>query len=154
MRGEAPAVNILPKQIAFNCIPVIGDVKESGYSNEEEKIVEETQKILESPEIKVVPTAVRVPTRVGHALSVNVELRSPLDVDRARKLWQDMAGVSYTDEVPTPIDVVERNEIVVGRLRRDPTRPNAIAYWVVGDNLRKGAATNSVQIAELMALKG
>ena len=154
VRGEAPAVNILPKQIAFNCMPVIGDVKESGYSNEEEKIVEETQKILESPEIKVVPTAVRVPTRVGHALSVNAELRSPLDVDRARKLWQDMAGVSYTDEVPTPIDVVGRNEIVVGRLRRDPTRPNAIAYWVVGDNLRKGAATNSVQIAELMALKG
>jgi aspartate-semialdehyde dehydrogenase len=151
-RGGSLEVNALPKQIAFNCLPQIGDVGQSGYTKEEEKIIEETQKILDRPDIRVVATAVRVPTRVGHAMSVNVELRSPLDVDKARELWTRAKGVTYTDEIPTPLDVTGRDDVIVGRLRRDTTRPYAITYWAVGDNLRKGAATNSVQIAELMLL--
>ncbi len=141
---------VLPKQIAFNCFPVIGDVRESGYTKEEEKIVEETQKILGSVAMCVVPTAVRVPTRVGHALSINIELTAALSVDEAVKLWQDAPGVEYTGEIPTPLDVEGRDDILVGRLRRDTTRPHALSFWAVGDNLRKGAATNSVQIGELM----
>jgi aspartate-semialdehyde dehydrogenase len=83
-------------------------------------------------------------------MSVNIELESPLPVERAIQIWQDAEGVRYTDEIPTPIDVAGTDEVVIGRLRHDPTRPNAMTYWAVGDNLRKGAATNSVQIAELM----
>ena len=141
---------ILPRQIAFNCFPVIGDIRASGYTKEEEKIIEETQKILDSPAMCVVPTAVRVPTRVGHALSINIELTAPLSLDEAIKLWRDAPGVIYTEDVPTPIDVEGRDDVLVGRPRRDTTRPHALTFWAVGDNLRKGAATNSVQIGELM----
>jgi aspartate-semialdehyde dehydrogenase len=140
----------MPKQIAFNCIPLIGDLGRDGYTKEEEKIIEETRKILDDPGIQVVATAVRVPTRVGHAVSVNVEFRSALDLRRIVELWSGFEGVRYTEDVPTPIDVTGKDEVFVGRLRRDATRPHAVTYWAVGDNLRKGAATNSVQIAELM----
>ncbi|UCG51485.1 MAG: aspartate-semialdehyde dehydrogenase [Candidatus Latescibacterota bacterium] len=150
-RHEETEIKALPKQIAFNCIPLIGDTRASGYTKEEEKITEETQKILEQPGLHVVPTAVRVPTRVGHALSVNVELGGPLDIEGARKLWKHAPGVEYTDDIPTPLDVAGDDTVVVGRLRRDLTRPHALTYWAVGDNLRKGAATNSVQIAELFS---
>jgi aspartate-semialdehyde dehydrogenase len=147
--GEA-AARVLPKRIAFNCYPVIGDIRESGYTKEEEKIIEETRRILRSPSLGVVPTAVRVPTRVGHALSVHVELSSPLSVDAAIALWDGASGVAYSDEIPTPLDAEGIDDILVGRVRLEPTRPNALTFWVVGDNLRKGAATNSVQIGELM----
>ena len=121
----------------------------TGYTKEEEKIIEETQKVLSQPELNVVPTAVRVPTRVSHAMAVNVELNELLTVDQVIDLWQDASGVAYSKDVSTPLDVAGTDTIVTSRLRRDPTRPHAITYWVVGDNLRKGAATNSVQIAEL-----
>jgi aspartate-semialdehyde dehydrogenase len=153
-RGESVRVEAFPKQIAFNCLPLIGDVGAGGYTKEEEKIIEETQKILGDPEIQVVPTAVRVPTRIGHGVAVNVELRAPLEIDDVKELWARFAGVEYTDDVPTPMDVAGRDDVLVGRLRRDTTRPHAISYWAVGDNLRKGAATNSVQIVELMASSG
>jgi len=150
-RGERPSVKTLPKQIAFNCLPLIGDIGPSGYTKEEEKIAEETQKILGDAAIRVVPTAVRVPSRVGHAVSVSAELRAPLSLDDAKALWRKFDGVRYSDDIPTPLEIAGRDEVVVGRLRADATRPNAIVFWAVGDNLRKGAATNSVQIAELMA---
>jgi aspartate-semialdehyde dehydrogenase len=150
--GKQISVKALPRQIAFNCLPLIGDIGPSGYTKEEEKIAEETRKILGDAAIRVVPTAVRVPSRVGHAVSVSVELRSPLSPDDAKALWKNFDGVRYSEEIPTPIDAAGRDEVIVGRLRRDTTRPNAIVFWAVGDNLRKGAATNSVQIAELMAL--
>jgi aspartate-semialdehyde dehydrogenase len=142
-RGERPSVKAFPKQIAFNCLPLIGDIGPSGYTKEEEKIAEETQKILGDPAIRVVPTAVRVPSRA--------ELRAPLTLDDAKALWEKFDGVRYSDDIPTPLEVAGRDEVVVGRLRIDKTRQNAIVFWAVGDNLRKGAATNSVQIAELMA---
>ncbi len=152
-RGEPLLASALPKQIAFNCIPQIGDVGPTGYTKEEEKIIEETRKILDTPDIEVVATAVRVPTRVGHAMSVNVELRNSLGLDEARQIWRRAAGVRYTDDIPTPLDAAGSDEVLVGRLRLDTSRPYAMTYWAVGDNLRKGAATNSVQIAELMALR-
>jgi aspartate-semialdehyde dehydrogenase len=147
--NKTPRVDVLPKQIAFNCVPLVGDIRESGYTKEEEKIIEETQKILEQPELSVVPTAVRVPTRVSHAMAVNVELKGPLALDRVTDLWQNAPGLTYSKDLSTPLDAAGKDTIITSRLRRDPTRPHAITYWVVGDNLRKGAATNSVQIAEL-----
>ncbi|MEJ2722161.1 MAG: aspartate-semialdehyde dehydrogenase [bacterium] len=150
-RGEAIRPNVFPGQIAFNCLPIIGGVLESGYTNEEQKIMEEIQKIFGRPDLGVVATAVRVPTRVGHGVAVNVELGAPLTTDDAAALWRDARGVAYTDGVPTPADVAGTDTVVIGRMRRDPTRPHAITYWAVGDNLRKGAATNSVQIAELFS---
>lgn len=152
-RGERARVSAFPKQIAFNCIPQIGDVGAEGDTQEEEKIVAETRKILDAPDIGVVATAVRVPTRVGHAMAVNVELRGSLPLDEARRIWGRAAGVRFTDDVPTPLDAAGLDDVLVGRLRRDGSRPNAITYWAAGDNLRKGAATNSVQIAELMTLR-
>jgi aspartate-semialdehyde dehydrogenase len=147
--GGKPVARVFPKPIAFNCVPRIGDVTESGYTVEEEKIIEETRKILGKPDLKIVPTAVRVPVRVGHALSVSMELSDELALEDARSLWRGANGVTYDDGMPTPADVANTDTIIVGRLRRDPTKNCAFAYWAVGNNLRKGAATNSVQIAEL-----
>lgn len=149
-RGEKAQVSALPKQIAFNCIPQIGEIGPGGDTKEEEKIIEETRKILALPHIEVAATAVRVPTRVGHAMAVNLELLGPLAVSEAKALWRNAEGVRVADDVPTPLDIAGRDEVLVGRIRADRSRPHAITYWAVGDNLRKGAATNSVQIAELM----
>jgi len=147
--GMEPVAKVFPKPIAFNCVPKVGEITESGLSVEEQKIIEETQKIMEAPGLNVVPTAVRVPVRVGHALSINIELSDELTVDRAAALWREAPGVEVDEGLPTQRDIAGRDAVVVGRLRRDPTRPFALSFWVVGDNLRKGAATNSVQIAEL-----
>lgn len=152
-RGETLTTAVFPKPIAFNCIPRIGDIGHDGATTEEEKIVEETRKILDAPDLEVVATAVRVSTRVGHGMAVNVELQGPLAPGDAIRIWKGAAGVRVADDVPTPLDVAGRDEVLVGRVRTDRSRPHAISYWAVGDNLRKGAATNSVQIAELMTLK-
>jgi len=144
---------VFEKPIAFNCLPKIGDLTASGNTGEEEKVIAETRKILDDPGIDVVPTCVRVPVHVGHALSVNIELAGPLSIEEARDLWRRAPGVEYDDGLPTPLDVAGRDSVVVGRARIDRTRPHAMTLWVVGDNLRKGAATNSVQIAELMVLE-
>ncbi|MEE9270526.1 MAG: aspartate-semialdehyde dehydrogenase [Candidatus Krumholzibacteria bacterium] len=149
-KNQAPRTQTFDKPIAFNCIPQIGEITPSGYSAEEEKIIEETRKILEMPSLDVVPTSVRVPIRVGHALSVNVELAGAVELDDLKALWNRSDGLTYSDEPPTPLEVAGGDTVVVGRLRRDGTRPHAFSYWAVGDNLRKGAATNSVQIAELL----
>jgi aspartate-semialdehyde dehydrogenase len=150
---RSPTVRAFPKQIAFNCLPQVGDVRESGYCKEEEKIIEETRKILSRPELHIVPTTVRVPVRVGHAISVNVEFADELSPDDARNLWQQSAGVVIDGDPPTPLDAAGSDQILIGRVRKDASRPHAVSYWAVGDNLRKGAATNSVQIAELMTLE-
>jgi aspartate-semialdehyde dehydrogenase len=149
IEGVEPVARVFPKPIAFNCVPQVGDITGTGFSVEEQKIVEETQKILAAPGLRVVPTAVRVPVRVGHALSVNIELSEALAADRAVSLWRSAPGIEVDDGLPTPRDIAGRDAVVIGRVRRDPTRPFALSFWAVGDNLRKGAATNSVQIAEL-----
>lgn len=147
-RGDS--ANVFTRPIAFNCLPQIGDMLDSGFTVEEEKIIAETRKILNRPAIQVVPTAVRVPVRVGHSISVNVELNRRLDLDEIARLWRNAAGVRLDTTFPTPLEVAGTDDVVIGRLRNDTTRPAALSFWAVGDNLRKGAATNSVQIAEVM----
>ncbi len=149
--GQGVAVaEVFDKPIAFNCIPKVGEIAASGYSTEEEKIIEETRKILELPSLDVVPTSVRVPVRVGHALSINVELGEAVTVDDLKACWRRADGLTCDDELPTPVDIAGGDDVAIGRLREDTTRPHAFSYWAVGDNLRKGAATNSVQIGELL----
>jgi aspartate-semialdehyde dehydrogenase len=147
-REYRPAV--YPKPIAFNCIAQIGDFSEEGYSGEEEKIAAETRKMLASPDLKVVPTSVRVPVKIGHSMSVNLELSGALTVPEALELLRKADGVDVGHGVPSPLDVAGSDRVVVGRVRRDATVRHGLVLWIVGDNLRKGAATNSVQIAELM----
>ena len=151
LSGQKATAEVFPKLIAFNCIPRVGNVLENGYTVEEQKIIEETRKILDMPGLAVVPTAVRVPVRVGHSLSVYVEMQTGAALDDLQAAWQEFNGVAYDDDLPTPRDIAGHDTVVVGRLRSDPTRSNAVTYWAVGDNLRKGAATNCVQIAELLA---
>ena len=151
--GESADATVFPKQIAFNCVPQVGDMTASGNTVEEEKIIEETRKILDAPALDVVPTCVRVPVRVGHSLAVNAEFAGPMSVEDAQNLWSAAPGVAYDEGLPTAVDTAGQDTVCVGRARRDASRPHALSFWVVGDNLRKGAATNSVQIAELMALE-
>ena len=149
LANKPPRAEIFTKPIAYNCLPQVGKMTSSGGTVEEEKIIEETRKILAAPELHVVATAVRVPVRVGHAISVNIETKEPLGVDEAKSLWNAFDGVRYDEGLPTQRDIEGTDTVVVGRARRDASRPHAISYWAVGDNIRKGAATNSVQIAEL-----
>ncbi len=149
LHGKTAPAEVFPKAIAFNCIPQIGDIDETGFTAEEQKIAAETRKILGTPRLDVVPTAVRVAVKVGHAVAVNVELSDDLSPQQAKDLWRNAAGVAFDDGLPTPRDVAGTDTVVVGRVRRDRTRRFALSYWAVGDNLRKGAATNSVQFAEL-----
>jgi aspartate-semialdehyde dehydrogenase len=153
IREPSTPPSVFDRPIAYNCLPQIGSFQPSGYTSEEEKIIEETRKILERPDIQVVPTAVRVPVRIGHAVSVNIEFNSEVDLDEVRALWNSSPGVRFDETFATPLEIAGTDDVVIGRLRRDPTRPSAITYWAVGDNLRKGAATNSVQIAEVMVTR-
>lgn len=144
--------------IFHNVVPLCEDFREGGYSSEELKLLHETRKILRLPELAVSMTCVRVPVRVGHAASVLVETERPLSAEAARQALADFPGVRVVDDpasraFPTPIDVVGSDEVLVGRLRRD-LGSERIWLWQVSDNLRKGAATNAVQIAEEMLRRG
>ena len=146
------------KQIAFNLIPHIDDFLEDGSTKEEWKMAVETKKILD-PAIEVSATCVRVPVFVGHALAVNVELEHEIDLEAARDALQEFEGVLLVDdpangEYVTPIECVGEFGVLVSRLRRDTTVPSGLSMWVVADNLRKGAALNAVQIAELLVQEG
>jgi aspartate-semialdehyde dehydrogenase len=141
---------VFERPIAFNCLPQIGDILDSSYTVEEEKIIEETRKILSAPSLEVSPTAVRVPVRVGHSVSVNAELVREVKREYLIELWNEMSGVRFDPTFATPLEIAGSDEVVVGRVRIDPTRQGCVSFWAVGDNLRKGAATNSVQIAEVM----
>ncbi len=141
--------------IAFNLIPQIGSEKHEGYTSEEMKMVWETQKILEDDSIQVCPTCVRVPVANCHSESILVETRRPLSVEEARRLFAEFPGIELCDDLgsgryPLPCQCSGRDEVFVGRVRRDLSSPNGLAFWCVSDNLRKGAATNAVQIAELL----
>jgi aspartate-semialdehyde dehydrogenase len=153
--NDLPAVNF-PKQIAFNVIPQIDVFMEDGYTKEEWKMKVETMKILD-PSIKVAATCVRVPTFVGHAEAVNVELKSEMSADDARSLLRESPGLMVVDQPDgddanfiTPIECVGEFATFVSRIREDSTQDNTLDIWVVSDNLRKGAALNAVQIAELL----
>lgn len=145
-----------PVQIAFNLIPQIDVFLDNGYTKEEMKLVWETQKILGDPEIRVNPTAVRVPVFYGHSEAVHIETRRKLGLEEARALLRTAPGVELIDErvpggYPTPVThAARRDPVYVGRLREDISHPHGLALWICADNIRKGAALNAVQIAELL----
>ena len=152
--GQEVAPSVYPKQIAFNVIPHIDVFMEDGFTKEEWKMVAETKKIMD-PSIKVVATCVRVPVFVGHSEAVNVEFEDPLDEDEAREILREAPGLLVVDKrepggYVTPVECVGDYATFVSRLRTDPTVENGLVFWVVSDNLRKGAALNAVQIAELL----
>ncbi len=155
--GERDVVAaIYPRQIAFNVLPQAGSFAEGDdHTDEERKLINETRKILGDDEIRISATCIRVPVITGHSEAVNVETREPLSPERARELLAAAPGVTVLDdpgggEYPTAIEAAGRDEVFVGRIRRDPGNESALDLWVVADNLRKGAATNAVQVAELL----
>jgi aspartate-semialdehyde dehydrogenase len=147
-------------QIAFNLIPHIDDFQDNGYTKEEMKMVWETRKILNDENIQVNPTAVRVPVFYGHSEAVNVETREKITPQQARALLAKAPGVEVVDDhapggYPTPVTHASGHDAVyVGRIREDFSHPRGLNLWVVSDNIRKGAALNAVQIAELVAAEG
>ena len=157
--GKPFDVAVHNARIAFNCIPHIGAFAELGYTEEEWKLVHESRKILGLPHLRVAPTAVRVPVFAAHSESVAVEFERALTADQARDLLADAPGIVVVDEparkrYPMPIDAAEQDAVFVGRIRRDPSVPHGLCLWIVADNLRKGAATNAVQIAQLAVDRG
>jgi len=152
MNNNLPAINF-PKQITFNIIPQIGEFDENGNTGEENKIISEVKKILD-PNIEVSATCVRIPVFLCHSESVNVEFENPLAPDAARKILRKAPGVIVMDSARsrdyiTPIEAVGDDEVYVSRIRKDESVKNGLNLWVVSDNLRKGAALNAVQIAEI-----
>ena len=146
---------VFPHRIAFNCIPHIGKFLDDGYTEEERKMIDETKKIMGDESIRVAATTVRVPVFIGHSESLNIEFEDPISPDEAREILGEAPGVEVLDDTnmcryPLPIDASGKDPIYVGRIRRDPTVENGLAMWCVADNLRKGAALNAVQIAELL----
>ncbi|MDE3069890.1 MAG: aspartate-semialdehyde dehydrogenase [Acidobacteriota bacterium] len=160
--GTAPTIepSVYRHQIAFNALPEAGSFPPGDdHTDEERKLMNETRKILGDPAIRVSATCVRVPVFVGHSEAVNVETREPLSAERARELLRGAPGVTVVDdparsEYPLAVDAEGEDGVLVGRLRRDPGHDRALDMWIVADNLRKGAATNAVQIAELLHRRG
>jgi aspartate-semialdehyde dehydrogenase len=158
---EQPAQpRVYAHQIAFNALPHAGSFAPGDdHTDEERKLIGETRKILGAPELRISATCVRVPVVTSHSEAVNVELREPLSPQRARKLLAAAPGVTVLDDpggaiYPMAIDAAGRDDVLVGRIRRDPGNERALDLWVVADNLRKGAATNGLQIAELLHARG
>ena len=148
-----------PHRIFLNVLPHIDSFLPDGYTKEEMKMVNETRKILRDPSIAVSATTVRVPVKGGHSESVNLEFRRPFELTDAVKLMADMPGVVIQDDpsnnlYPMPITAWEKDEVFVGRIRRDPSVENGLNLWCVSDNIRKGAATNAVQIAQVLLRNG
>jgi aspartate-semialdehyde dehydrogenase len=147
---EAPAPEVYPEPIAFNVIGAAGNFAEGDdHTDEERKMMFETRKILEDESIGVAVTCVRVPVRICHSLAINVQTRDSLSAEEARDLLAGAPGM-IVEDVPTPLRAAGRDEVFVGRIRRDESHPRALNLWVVSDNLRKGAATNAIQIAEVL----
>ena len=152
--GAAPEPEVYPEAIAFNVIGAAGNFPEGDdHTDEERKMMFETRKILEDESIGVAVTCVRVPVRVCHSEAVNVQTRDPISPEEVRELLANEPGVVLED-VPTPLRSAGRDEVFVGRIRRDESHPRALSMWIVSDNLRKGAATNAVQIAEALVERG
>jgi len=155
MEGKYFYPRALPHHIAFNVIPRIDNFEPNGYTKEELKMINETRKIMHEPDIKVSPTCVRVPVYVGHSEAVTIETQEPITAEEAREILKNAPGVVVEDDpfnnvYPTPIEVAGKDDVFVGRIRKDLGFENGLSMWIVGDNLRKGAATNAVQIAELL----
>ena len=157
---DVPAPEIYPHQIAFNVLAQAGSFPDGDdHTDEERKLINETRKILGDPEIRVSATCIRVPVETGHSEAVNVETREPLDPVRARELLAAAPGVTVVDDpaagrYPMAIEAAGSDDVYVGRIRRDPGNERALDMWIVSDNLRKGAATNTVQLGELLVERG
>ena len=151
--GESPQPSIYPHEIAYNVIPHIEGFLEDGYTKEERKMVEETQKIMHADNLAVSATCVRVPVFISHSESLHIEFDKPMNIDTVKQLLSDFPGVTVIDDPEQNIYPLARasagsDEVYVGRIRKDVSHPNGVVMWVVSDNLRKGAATNAIQIAE------
>lgn len=155
LNDEEVETNVYPRQIAYNLIPQIDAFTDNGYTKEELKMLNESRKILSLPDLKVTCTCVRVPVYRSHSVSVSAVFDKPVDVVSAQATYADKPGVALMDNpaerlFPTPLDSTNGDTCYVGRIREDLTLDNAVALWVVGDQIRKGAALNAVQIAELL----
>ena len=156
LSGKEPVPRVYPHAIAFNCLPHIDVFLPNGYTREEMKMVEETRKIMGLPELPVSATTVRVPVFVGHSESVNVEFEEAIDPEEARNILREAPGVEVVDDpesnlYPLALHAEGKDPCYVGRIRSDLSCPRALNMWIVSDNLRKGAALNAVQIAELIS---
>jgi len=155
MNCQEVQVKVYPHQIAFNCLPQIDVFLDNGYTKEEMKMINETKRIFNDPSIAVTATTVRVPVFYGHSESVNIETEKKITAEEVRKLLATAPGVKVVDNpeekvYPLAISAAGQDDTFVGRIREDESIPNGINMWVVADNIRKGAATNAVQIAEVL----
>jgi aspartate-semialdehyde dehydrogenase len=151
--------SVYPHQIMMNVLPEIGSFAPNGYCSEEMKLVNETRKIMHAPDVAISATTVRVPVEIGHSEAIHIELTRPMSVDDVREILSRAPGVCVVDdparsEYPLPLTAAGRDEVFVGRIRADISHPQGIAMWVVADNLRKGAALNAIQVAELLMTDG
>jgi len=157
--GDELPRQVYPHQIHQNLIPEIGGYKGDGLYSEERKMIDETRKIFHLPDLRVSATCVRVPVAIGHSEAIHIELERPMQPDEAREILRGAPGVVVVDnpvqsEYPMPIEAAGQDPVYVGRVRSDPSHPRGLALWVVGDNLRKGAALNAIQVFELIARNG
>lgn len=155
LNGETPQPSVLPHPLAFNLFPHNSPIAEGGYCQEEMKMVNETRKIFSEPNLRVTATCVRVPVLRAHSEAINLEFDRPFERDRAIALLQDAPGVKLLENwdsnyFPMPVDATNRDEVLVGRVRSDISCENGLELWLSGDQIRKGAALNAVQIAELL----
>jgi aspartate-semialdehyde dehydrogenase len=159
LEGESVKAEVYPHQIAYNALPHIEPFLENGYTNEEMKMLNETRKILHQPDMMVSATCVRVPVMVSHSEAVHIEFDHPISPNEVREILSGFPGITVLDDpksnvYPMPINAAGKDDVFVGRIRQDISHPNGIAMWVVSDNLRKGAATNAIQIAEEIVSRG
>lgn len=158
LAGETPQANAFPYPLAFNLFPHNSDLNEDGYCQEEMKMVNETRKIFGAPDLRVTATCVRVPVLRAHSEAINIEFEEPFSPAKAKALLEQAPGVSVVEDwsrnyFPMPLEASGKNDVLVGRIRRDISNARAIELWLSGDQIRKGAALNAVQIAELLAAK-
>ena len=153
LTGKPTTSQIHPHQMAFNVLPHIEEFHSNGYTNEEMKMIHETRKILHEPELSVSATCVRVPVMIGHSEAAHIEFKEPADTDYVRDILSRAPGIKLLDDpsanvYPMPIEAAGNDEVLVGRIRQDESHHKGVAMWIAGDNLRKGAALNAIQIAE------
>ncbi len=158
LNGQEPKPEILPYPLAFNLFPHNSKLNEQGYCEEEMKMVNETRKIFGADDLRITATCVRVPVLRAHSESINLEFASPFDVAQAREILSQAPGVKLVDDwqanyFPMPIDASGKDDVLVGRIRQDISNPNGLELWLCGDQIRKGAALNAIQIAELLIEK-
>lgn len=159
LNGESPTINKFAYQLAFNVIPHIDVFQDNDYTKEEMKMFYETKKIMHAPDLDVSATCVRVPVMRAHSEAVWVETEEPLRLEAVREAMEKAEGLVVLDRpsekvYPMPLDIADREPVYVGRLRKDLTNPNGVSFWVVGDQIKKGAALNAVQIAEYLLAHG